>query len=287
MDSLSRAIRTTFRRSISPHRYQKVDTELSIPLNAQSGIDENEDDTQSTRRTSSSTAETLFSSPLIIFLCGVTVACTIANLIITTPHVINRLWKPTPPPLKVVTPYFGLERAGKQPPYSLDNYSRIVAQVNSSNPSYVFPYNGPHAYDDIHGSTYNIDRHFVVSSEVSTIIQYRILDYGLEYHRLKFSLPTHAKAATSNKTFSLDHSGPNRIVVWELDVNTPLDTMKLSWKTKPRRKQLLWSFDAEEDSELESTEFESVLWSFGRMRRTRRWLLSSLSHLNQLAGCCN
>ncbi|KAK0199156.1 hypothetical protein F5146DRAFT_122320 [Armillaria mellea] len=177
----------------------------------------------------------------VIIASAVTVLSGICNVAIlwvyndrgSTPHLLHDLPRPNP--------YIGLERATLNPlspePQPIMNFPILVAQVNSEEidkvyfdvPSLKMPY----------GTVYPRESNFTVSSEVSMILQFRVMDFGMEHCTLMGAIPSAADLERSGKSVPVLHSETAKIEAWFLDDNNvQLNVETLSYSKRPRRKAL-------------------------------------------------
>ncbi|KAF9008617.1 hypothetical protein BDZ89DRAFT_1144086 [Hymenopellis radicata] len=137
---------------------------------------------------------------VIICACIVSAASAIGNFSIV------RAWKVARPrsdeeivfsskPLRYGNSYIGLDTAVLQDPTPIPpitNYPLYIGQVNASDPSKV--YLDVRHWASNFGMVYQEDRSFLVSSQatrqVSTVIQFRTLDFGMERCSLMLVVPT-------------------------------------------------------------------------------------------------
>ncbi|EJC99621.1 uncharacterized protein FOMMEDRAFT_71127, partial [Fomitiporia mediterranea MF3/22] len=101
-------------------------------------------------------------------------------------------------------------------------YPIVLAQVDQSNLTKVFQVD-PKRHLVRTGTISPEDR------QVSTIAQFRAIDYGMENCQLHISVPTSASELVMQpeQSFSLS--------VHQLDTSTPLNVVALSYYSKPRR----------------------------------------------------
>ncbi|KAI0095204.1 hypothetical protein BDY19DRAFT_74420 [Irpex rosettiformis] len=138
--------------------------------------------------------------------------------------------------------YIDFDRLYRNPPKaalsasygSIVNHARSVAVVSLTHPNKVFHREESYSllYDG--NSTVN-SRQLIITSETSTISQFRILDWGMENCTVEVNLPS------SSDTFTTMHtlSSPSYVNIWLLDTVEELDFDSLSFSTKPQRKSLL------------------------------------------------
>ncbi|KAF9000121.1 hypothetical protein BDQ17DRAFT_1245790 [Cyathus striatus] len=95
-------------------------------------------------------------------------------------------------------------------------------------------------YPTEEGIVYPDDRHFIFSSETTTVAQFRSQDYGMERCTL-----------TINLTDYLFSQRPLSVDVWELDSSTEISRyIPSAWATAPQRRKIFGTFEADDNSEL-------------------------------------
>ncbi|KAF7965222.1 hypothetical protein HWV62_45051 [Athelia sp. TMB] len=104
-----------------------------------------------------------------------------------------------------------------------------MTQVSQTQPALVSP-------DD---STRRLTTVGTVSPDLSTIAQFRTVDYGLENCSLQFSLQLPPGTDGSDVG---GNASTSAVDVWILDASTQLDVTRLSWDKRPQRRQLLESW---------------------------------------------
>ncbi|PCH43212.1 hypothetical protein WOLCODRAFT_74617, partial [Wolfiporia cocos MD-104 SS10] len=141
--------------------------------------------------------------------------------------------------LRLGNPYIGLDalyksgyRANTSGPVDnrLINRPRVVAPVYMDRP------NKPTADDELiayreYGTFSPHERHFQVDSSTATILQFRVIDFGMEDCALTLRLPGHGEVVEGRHPFRINPS--SILEVCRLDISTALDLPLLSWNTKP------------------------------------------------------
>ncbi|KAF8466073.1 hypothetical protein DFH94DRAFT_781694 [Russula ochroleuca] len=113
---------------------------------------------------------------------------------------------------------------------------RALAQVSSREPDKVYP-QWPVSFLAPYGSVPQNDRHLLVDPEISTFVQFRALDYGMENCSLGLLIPEY----DSDDAMEIAHIGTT-IDIWSLAVNSKVDLLKLSYNALPRRISQVGSF---------------------------------------------
>ncbi|KAJ7724806.1 hypothetical protein B0H16DRAFT_1239792, partial [Mycena metata] len=137
-------------------------------------------------------------------------------------------------------PYIGLEHAvltDISPPAPIVNFPLVLAQINSSNPKSVY-LQQPRTLTTF-GMIYPQEREFINGvSQVSTIIQFRTLDFRMERCIAVLEIPSPADVHDF-PTRPLCYRTTHRLEIWLLDAADDIDQHTLSWITRPRRTRLL------------------------------------------------
>ncbi|KAJ6484014.1 hypothetical protein C8R45DRAFT_999949 [Mycena sanguinolenta] len=136
-------------------------------------------------------------------------------------------------------PYIGLENAMLKDvtsPAPIMNFPLFLGQINMSDSAV--------ADEDLYhwtssfGTIYPEDRTFLVSSEASTIAQFRAIDFAMERCVLTLAVPSVEDQGTSGKK-TISSPGPISLAIWALDSTDDMDPRTLSWFTRPARSHLL------------------------------------------------
>ncbi|KAF8647441.1 hypothetical protein AX14_008978 [Amanita brunnescens Koide BX004] len=106
---------------------------------------------------------------------------------------------------------------------------RSAAQVYETEPDKVSP-QGDHQWLSDFGTLAPPDRHLQVSSTIRTLLQFRVLDFGMEQCTLTLRLPGHNE--TLPHPFSLGDENIS-LKVCQLDT-ARTDLERVSWNNRPR-----------------------------------------------------
>ncbi|KAJ7780143.1 hypothetical protein DFH07DRAFT_950196 [Mycena maculata] len=196
-----------------------------------------------------------------IYACLASMACTFLNisfLAFRKVFVTNDI-KYAHIQLETPSSYIGLERAvhspNAPPPKPISNFPFFTAQVNQSEPGTVFLENNRHFTD--FGTAWPTDRKFRVVAGVSTIMQFRVQDFGME--KCTLTLSTGMTTPDSGHSHGRDmheHVHPmGQMDLWKLDQDRRLDPHLVSWKTRPQRSRLVTSWDLAYSTSLRTEEF--------------------------------
>ncbi|KAJ7818317.1 hypothetical protein B0H14DRAFT_2520484 [Mycena olivaceomarginata] len=197
-----------------------------------------------------------------IYACLASMACTFLNLSFLTfrrVFVTNNI-KYAHIELETPNSYIGLERAVRDPnsppPKPVSNYPRFSAQVNQTDPSAVYYEFNRHFTN--FGTAWPTDRTFRVAAEVSTIVQFRVQDFGMEKCTLTLSTGMAPPASGHHGRRHAGHAHPpptGRMDLWRLDQARAIDPQRLSWRTRPKRSRLAASWDLAHSASLRTDEF--------------------------------
>jgi len=157
--------------------------------------------------------------------------------------------------LEFRSPYRGLDdlyssgetNSSKHDP--IENVPRVAALVNSEDPVKVYPLD-EHRWLSAYGTVTPLDRHLRVSATMHTILQFRVMDYGMERCALALRLPSRSDSDKPD-TVSLD--------LCALDVPRQLDPHTLSWSTRPPCRSVVGTLRGSGGEEVRLPEF-SCKW---------------------------
>lgn len=171
------------------------------------------------------------------------------------------------PELEFRTPYRGLDdlygsgeaNSSKHDP--IENVPRVAAIVNSEHPDKVYPQD-EHRRLTAYGTVTPLDRHLRVSSTVRrhltfsvaamlivrqyhTILQFRVMDYGMERCALALRLPSNEDGDPKSADIELS----------VLDVSPQLDPSTISWSSRPASRNVVGTLRASSGEEVRLPEF--------------------------------
>ncbi|KAG2022378.1 hypothetical protein CC2G_000134 [Coprinopsis cinerea AmutBmut pab1-1] len=161
-------------------------------------------------------------------------------------------------------PYFGLDdlyRTGtvKSSQYpKLLNIPRVAAQVSRVEKDKVAQIDAHRWLSDF-GLLSPPDRRLQVSSTVRTIVQFNVMDYGMEKCSMVVRLPSRDEQLPH--PFSYQSNDPSdrdsiHLDICQLDQKRPLDEHRLSWSTKPRCMHHVGTLKARVGEQVELPPFE-------------------------------
>ncbi|KIJ65816.1 hypothetical protein HYDPIDRAFT_87418, partial [Hydnomerulius pinastri MD-312] len=139
-------------------------------------------------------------------------------------------------------PYIGLDllyRSGTINSSKIEpfiNVPRVAAQVFRSRPQEPPP-RGKHLAIDIYGTLTPNEKHLQVDSETNTILQFRIIDFGMEKCSLVMGLPSGEEELEGNAPFSFQDT--SSLDIFRLDHPGPVNARQLTWGSRPKRQELL------------------------------------------------
>ncbi|KAJ6489249.1 hypothetical protein C8R47DRAFT_478946 [Mycena vitilis] len=153
--------------------------------------------------------------------------------------------------------YFGLERAvhapTAEPPHPISNFPLIAAQINRARPKDVSFEHNRHLTN--FGTAYTLDRKFRVFPEVSTVVQFRVQDWGMERCSLMLrSSVRNSQSGNHHGRDMLEHR-TGSVDVWRLDEGKRINAQYFSWSTKANRRDLMASWNLSTTEHLETGEF--------------------------------
>ncbi|KAH9932590.1 uncharacterized protein B0H18DRAFT_986385 [Fomitopsis serialis] len=114
----------------------------------------------------------------------------------------------------------------------IENVPRVAALVNSEEPVKVYPLD-EHRWLSAYGTVTPLNRHLRVSATMHTILQFRVMDYGME------------------RPVSLD--------LCAVDVSHQIDPLTLSWSTRPPCRSVVGTLHGSGGEEVRLPEF-SCKW---------------------------
>ncbi|KAK0205265.1 hypothetical protein DFS33DRAFT_1274197 [Desarmillaria ectypa] len=166
---------------------------------------------------------------------AIAVLCTIVNIIltasspmITSQHSVRTLSRQDVSLLRRPSQFIGfdkIERPSPPKPRQFHNYPILVATIDSAAADKVFGYDLKHFMSP--AGTISLDEeHVIINQTVSTIIQFRAFDWGMEMCQLGLSLPS----AINNSTMAQPP-----LTVYRLNASHALDPLSLSYRTRPER----------------------------------------------------
>ncbi|TFY68651.1 hypothetical protein EVJ58_g886 [Rhodofomes roseus] len=105
-----------------------------------------------------------------------------------------------------------------------NNYPIVVAQIDSASPNKVID-DAANRHMVHSGTIVPEDVRVHVSQTVSTIVQFRAIDFGMERCELQLTTKPQTSASISSKPFTLE--------IFRLNSTIPLDARALTYKTRP------------------------------------------------------
>jgi len=122
------------------------------------------------------------------------------------------------------------------------NFPTIITQVSKTYPEKTFPLDTRRWLSD-RGMLSPDEHQILITADVSTIVQFRILDYGMERCAVTFDLPDEATIRGRHRDNNLDLNGVAKVQVWELDTTCEIDVKTINKRNLPPRKKLLDTLD--------------------------------------------
>ncbi|TFK18155.1 hypothetical protein FA15DRAFT_660914 [Coprinopsis marcescibilis] len=165
------------------------------------------------------------------------------------------LWSRPPAELEFRNPYYGLDdlyRTGRVKPSEyprIMNVPRFTSQISSMQPNTVSQID-QHRWLSDYGLLTPPDRRL----QIRTIMQFNVLDYGMEKCELIARLPSRDKDLPHPYSFN-DLRGVISLDICRLDSKRPLDEATLTWNTRPRCTHSIGTLDARIGDEVRLPEF--------------------------------
>ncbi|KAK0499157.1 hypothetical protein EDD18DRAFT_1283116 [Armillaria luteobubalina] len=106
------------------------------------------------------------------------------------------------------------------------NLPRVMIQVDSSTPTIILP-PWRDTYLSEYGTIQYHSRRLFISSTVSTIAQFHVVDFGMESCSVSLNIPVEMDVGSRNQTV---------INVWKVEEKGKLNAQSFSWNTKPPRR---------------------------------------------------
>lgn len=167
--------------------------------------------------------------------------------------------RPSEDELEFRNPYIGLNELSSSEEARPSKYDRIVnlprlaAHVSWVEPDLVMPFD-VHRWLTDFGYVSPPDRQLQVSSAVHSILQFGVMDYGMERCSLAIRLPSRGDALPHPYSLK-DVADTVRLDVCELDAKRPLDERTLTWNNRPTCIRDLGILDAKVGGEVQMDSF--------------------------------
>lgn len=149
---------------------------------------------------------------------------------------------------------------------AIPTFPTILHQIDKTRPDVVLPGTG-HLHFTSFGSVSPENALFLARGKISTIVQFRARDYGMEHCVLQISLHkefqrkpgvehNHEDTGSPPDERSWQISGDtSNLEVWSLDTHEWLDTSKLSYASRPKRLNRLGSLRVRAGQEISTHRF--------------------------------
>jgi len=165
----------------------------------------------------------------LIWCCAIALTVTLLNLSFLSILRQSKANRDSRRGLRRPSTYIGfdsIERSASWPlPGRIANHPRTMQRVSASEPDRVFPQ----------------DRHVLVSSQTSMLVQFRVRDYDMERCTVGIWIPPKT-ALRAGKTFELE-GDLSSIELWKINLADELDFDALTWRSRPRDRILLGALD--------------------------------------------
>ncbi|KZV66623.1 hypothetical protein PENSPDRAFT_688826 [Peniophora sp. CONT] len=127
---------------------------------------------------------------------------------------------------------YGPNARGPRPTFApFIQHAAVMAPVSSVNVAKVYTPPTTYALLPHEGYASVQSRHLIATNEMSTVAQFRTLDWGMDNCTVDIVLPP----ATNEVTTLNQIHAPSTLSLWLLDPSRELDVKKLSYATKPTR----------------------------------------------------
>ncbi|VDB83317.1 unnamed protein product [Peniophora sp. CBMAI 1063] len=127
--------------------------------------------------------------------------------------------------------------------YNFTNYPILTAPVDSANVRKVFPVDSKNYMPKV-GTISPRQHHVLVKDTISTIVQFRALDWGMEKCELRLSLPAVASDAL------VDPGHVATLSLYRLNTTQQLDPSVLTYATRPQRVSKVANIDLRHGEEV-------------------------------------
>jgi len=179
-----------------------------------------------------------------------------------------------PRTLRMPNQFYGLNQTFTEEPTapwlsntSVITFPTLLQQITREDISYIYP-EDPRRYRSRFGTLSPEDRPLYVSSSISTIVQFKARDYGMERCVLKVILPNERIHSPPDGPIDIDRqrdwipfSGSMPIDIWRLNPipstkNNPwIDPRALSFRNRPRRGEFFTTLLVRGGMEVQSPAF--------------------------------
>ncbi|KAF9465119.1 hypothetical protein BDZ94DRAFT_1254552 [Collybia nuda] len=151
----------------------------------------------------------------------------------------HRTGKASNPKLRRPSTYMYLEKLPNHndPPPPIFSFAHILLQIDPTDPLRTL-HEDTRWYESEIGEIHPDDRHFLVSSQASTIIQFRNLDFGMQNCHLNPTVPMN----TTSFDAGVNVDPSSELDVWMLDNSWEL-SRDVEWNTAPRRRSHFATID--------------------------------------------
>ncbi|KAF7297365.1 hypothetical protein MIND_00970000 [Mycena indigotica] len=190
---------------------------------------------------------------VLAFIASIT--CTLLNLsflLLQKENLSNNI-KSSRIRLENPSSYIGLDKVVHNttsppvPPKPISAWPDFAEQIAESSPSMVLHQVDRHF--TYFGTAYPTDRKFRIALDVSTVVQFRVRDFGMEKCTLTLSMgiaPPPTSGHHHGRSLSESAMATGSIDVWQLDQAHRLDPEHLSWNNRPSRRHLFATWDLAE-----------------------------------------
>ncbi|KXN86007.1 hypothetical protein AN958_10617 [Leucoagaricus sp. SymC.cos] len=142
----------------------------------------------------------------------------------------------------------------------LINVPILATQISRAEPDKVFPVD-THQWLSDYGTLSPPDRNLHVTNTINTIVQFHILDWGMEKCAFTVRLPAQDAFLPHEYTVK-DIRGTLRLDICELDATRPLNPLDLTWRKRPKCIKHAGTIDARVGEEVQLASFACQTGTF-------------------------
>lgn len=192
------------------------------------------------RKVAPADQSTSANSKRVLWMTYAVVLCTIINVAILIYDRADDTSLPDIQSLPRPNPYPGLEPllrniSQSDKPKPINTWPVFIGAVSEADAARVYAEEPPHAFTPV-GTVYPSTKHFRISKDLDSIIQFRVRDFAMENCSISILLPDDVLNPESPFDSPLRGS---HVEIWKLQTSQLLDPDTLSWKTKPAQESLL------------------------------------------------
>ncbi|KAF8055312.1 hypothetical protein FPV67DRAFT_854273 [Lyophyllum atratum] len=222
----------------------------TLPSSAEELIDGDDDKQERSVYSSAQPHKRLFFWACIISIVSSLISLFILATVSSTGSTLRHA--PSVQPLRRPNQYMNIDKVllnHTEPFPPIVGFPPVVLQIQRSDPKRTM-HEDERGHPSPVGTIYPDDRHFVVSTEMSTVAQFRHLDYGMERCRLLVKVPMPSDILDT----AIQITDRSMIDVWTLDSPDELTPYTI-WEHAPARKAHFTTLTISERGEASSPEY--------------------------------